>query len=367
MRSFLRTAHKYLSLAFALLWLLQAATGTLLVFRGELDDAMQRGPDEPLSPAAFGAAVTRIAAERKPSLLTFVLASEGSRNRFDLLFEDPEGRTRVVRVDGVGHLVADRPRDHDYPAPGLFQTALDLHESLFAGQRGMWFVGISGLLLLSNIIMGLIMAWPARGQTWRRVLLPGTAGSLPAKLFKWHRALGLALAAFAIAIVATGVLQEYPVDDWMGVQRPEPPARTSALPPAVPFGDALTTAFAHHPGAPIALIEMPGMDHPWYNIRVRSDGESRRVFGWTSVFVDAQDGSVLLDRNAADLPVNAKVYNSFYSIHTGEFFGLGGRIAVLAVGFWLLTMSVLGLLLWWTRRQARTTVRPSHAGMVATK
>jgi len=367
MRSFLRTAHKYLSLAFALLWLLQAATGTLLVFRGELDDAMLHGPDQPLNPATFGAAVTRIAAERTPSVLTFVLASEGSRNRFDLLFENPDGRTRVVRIDGVGDLVADRPRDHDYPAPGLFQTALDLHESLFAGQRGMWFVGISGLLLLSNIIMGLIMAWPARGQTWRRVLLPGAAGSLPAKLFKWHRALGLALAAFAIAIVATGVLQEYPVDDWMGVQRPEPAPRTSALPPAVPFGDALTTAFVLHPGAPIALIQMPGADHPWYNIRVREDGDSRRVFGWTSVFVDAHDRSVLLDRKAADLPANEKVYNSFYSIHTGEFFGLGGRIAVLAVGFWLLTMSVLGLLLWWTRRRARTTVRPSHAGMAASK
>ena len=367
MRSLLRTAHKYLSLTFALLWLLQALTGTLLVFRGELDDALLAGPNRSLEPTKFGSAVTRLATERAPSTLTFVLASEGSKNRFDLLFEDPNGQTRVVRVDGEGHLVADRPRDHDYPAPGLFQTALDAHESLFAGQRGMWFVGISGLLLLSNLIMGVIMAWPARGQTWRRVLLPGTTGSLAAQLFKWHRALGLALATFAIAVVGTGVLQEYPVDDWMGVQRPAPPPRTSALPPAVPLGDALTMALARHPGAPIALIEMPGADHPWYNIRVREESESRRVFGWTSVFVDAQDGSVLLDKNAADLPTNAKVYNSFYSIHTGEFFGFGGRIAVLAVGLWLLTMSVLGLMLWWTRRRVRATVRSPHAGMATTK
>ena len=367
MRSFLRTAHKYLSLTFGLLWLLQAATGVLLVFRGELDDAMLSGPDKPLVPAIFGAAVTKMATERAPATLTYIVASEGSRNRFDLLFEDLQGRTRTVRVDGEGQLVIDRPRDHDYPAPGLFQTALDMHESLFSGQRGMWFVGISGLLLLSNLVAGLIMAWPARGQTWLRVLLPGTAGSLPANLFKWHRALGLMLVAFGIVIVFTGVLQEYPVDDWMGVQRPEPPPKTSSLPPAVPFGDALTTALSRHRGAPIAIIEMPGADHPWYRIRVREDGESRRVFGWTSVLIDAQDGSVLLDKNAADLATNAKVYNSFYSIHTGEFFGLGGRIVVLAVGLWLTTMCVLGFMLWWTRRKARATVRSPQIRMATTK
>jgi len=367
MRSFLRTAHKYLSLTFGLLWLLQAATGVLLVFRGELDDALLQGPNRPLVPATFGAAVTRTAAERAPARLTYILTSEGSRNRFDLLFEDPDGRTRTVRVDGEGRLVVDRPRDHDYPAPGLFQTALDLHESLFSGQRGMWFVGISGLLLLSNVVAGLIMAWPARGQAWRRVLLPGSTGSLPANLFKWHRAVGLMFAAFGIVIVVTGVLQEYPVDNWMGVQRPEPAPRTSSLAPAIPFADALTTALSRHPGAPIAIIEMPGTDHPWYRIRVREDGDSRRVFGWTSVLVDAQDGSVLLDRNATDLATNAKIYNSFYSIHTGEFFGLGGRIVVLVVGLWLTMMCVLGFMLWWTRRNARATVRSPQIRMATTK
>jgi uncharacterized iron-regulated membrane protein len=357
MRSLLRATHKYLSLVFGLLWLLQAATGALLVFRGELDDAFLPGPDRPLAPAAFGAAVTRIAAQRTPAVLTFILASEGSKNRFDLLFEDADGRTRTVRVDGAGSVVAERPRDHDYPAPGLLQTALDLHESLFAGRYGMWFMGISGLLLFANLVVGLIVAWPGNGQTWRRVLWPAMTASLPINLFKWHRAFGVMFAVLGSVIVVTGVLLEYPVDDWMGVQRPEPPGQTNALPPTVAFGDALTTALARYPGAPLALIGMPAAEHPWYYIRVRQDGESRRVFGWTSVFVDAHDGRVLLDVPAADLPVNAKVYNSFYSIHTGEFFGLGGRILALLLGLWLIAMGALGAALWWTRRRARAAQR----------
>ena len=357
MPPFLRTAHKYLSLTFGLLWLLQAATGTLLVFRGELEDATLAGPNQPLDQAAFAAAVSRLEADRKPSTLTFILPSEGSKNRYDLLFEAPDGLTRVLRVDGEGQLVADRPRDHDYPAPGLFQTALDFHESLFSGQRGMWFMGISGLLLLTNIVGGICIAWPRPGQAWRRVLLPGTAGTAPVKLYKWHRALGLAFAAIALVTVTTGILQEYPVDHWMGVQRPDPPPREGHAPFAVPFGAALATAFARYPGAPIALIEMPAADHPWYRIGVRQHDDTRRVFGWTSVLVDAQDGRVLLDVPAADLPLRNKIYNSFYSIHTGEFFRLGGRVVVLFVGLWMLTMATFGFGLWWTRRKMRQAAR----------
>lgn len=357
MSPFLRTAHKYLSLTFGLLWLLQAVTGTLLVFRGEIDDAMLAGPNQPLKPAVLAEAVTRLAAEHAPSALTILVPSEGSKNRYDLLFEAPDGRTRALRVDGEGQLVVDRPRDHDYPAPGLFQTALDFHESLFAGERGMWFMGVSGFLLLTNIIGGIWIAWPRRGQPWRRVLLPGTAGSAPVKLYKWHRALGLVFAAVTLVTVTTGVLQEYPIDDWMGVQRPEPPARESHGPFAAPFADALATAIARYPGAPIAMIEMPAVEHPWYRIRFRQDGDSRRVFGWTSVLVDAQDGRVLLDVPEAKLPLVNKIYNSFYSIHTGEFFGIGGRIVVLFVGLWLITMAVFGGALWWARRKLRTTTR----------
>ncbi len=353
MRSILRNAHKYLSLTFGLLWILQAATGVILVFRGELDDAMLPGASQALAPLLFGDAVAKLVADNPTSTLTYVMASEGSRNRFDLLFTDKDEHTRTLRVDGTGSVLRERPLDYDYPAPGLFQTAHDFHESLFAGDGGKWFLGLSGALLLSNLLLGLKLAWPARGQSWRRVLLPRAAGSFSAKVYKWHRALGLMVVLPAIVIVSCGVLQEWPSDRWLGVDAPVPVSSSRAPAGTVTLGAALTAAMARYQGASLSLIQMPAGDNAFYRIRLRQPGELRRVYGTTTVYVDAHDGSVALDRNAFALPLSEKISNAFYPVHTGEFAGLAGRAIVFCVGLSLLTMAGLGAGMWWTRRVRR--------------
>jgi uncharacterized iron-regulated membrane protein len=353
MRPIIRSTHKYLSLGLGALWLLQALSGVLISFQGEIGDALLRGPDRPLAAGPFGAAVATLAAARPQATLTWIMAGEGSPNRYDLLFTDKDDHTRSVHVDGEGAVLRDAPRDYDYPAPGLFQTAHDFHETLFAGDRGKWFLGCSGFVLLTNLLFGLTLAWPARGQSWRRVLLPGTSGPPAVKFYKWHRALGPCLLVPAIVIVACGVLQQWPADRWLGVDSIAPTPHVSAQTQFVPLAAALTTAMQRYPGAALALVEMPGPDQPWYRIRLRQPGELRRVFGQTTVFVDAHDGAILLDRDAFTLPLNEKIANAFYPIHNGEFLGLPGRLVSLLTGLGLLAMGVLGAGLWWTRRSAR--------------
>jgi len=362
MRSILRLIHKYLGLAVGALWLLQASTGVLIVFQGEIGDAALRGADRPLVPATFGAAVERLAAARAPATLNWIMASEGSANRYDLLFTDAADRTRAVRVDGEGAVLRDIPRDHDYPAPGLFQIAHDLHETLLAGDRGKWLLGLSGFVLLANLLFALKLAWPASGQPWRRVLLPGLGGAAAARFYKWHRALGLLLFAPALVIVACGVLQEWPADAWLGVDTPSPVVAAAKPAGSAGLGGALAAALQRYPGAALALVEMPGTEQPWYRVRLRQPGEIRRVFGQTTVYVDARDGAVLLDRDAFKLPLNEKIANAFYPVHTGEFLGLPGRLVSLLSGLSLIAMILLGAGMWWTRRRTRAAPRtPSTA------
>ena len=352
MRSFLRATHKYLSLTFGILWVLQALTGVLITFRGEIEDALLAGPSQPLDPARFGAAAAKLAAARAETLV-YVMASEGSPNRFDLLFESSNEQLQAVHVDGSGTVLRERPYDHHYPAPGWFATAHDFHETLFSGSRGKLFLGFSGALLLSNLLFALAIAWPARGQGWRRVLLPGVSGPPTAKFYKWHRALGLAIALPAIVVVGCGIAQQWPVDEWLGVESPEPKPHVTDNASTIPLGDAITTALARHPDAALSLVSLPDKEQAWYKVRLRAPGEIRRVFGETAVYVDAHDGSVLLDRDALAMPRNERIANAFYPIHNGEFLGLFGRLLVLAVGLSLLTMATLGACLWWTRRRAR--------------
>jgi uncharacterized iron-regulated membrane protein len=291
------------------------------------------------------------------------MAGEGSPNRYDLLFSDRNDRMDAVHVDGRGIVLRERPYDYAYPAPGLFQTAHDFHETLFSGDRGKLFLGFSGALLLSNLLLGLTLAWPGRGQ-WRRVLLPGMAGPFTANVYKWHRALGLMIVLPAIVIVTCGIAQQWPTDEWLGVESPKPVAHAGAT-GSVALGDAISTALALHPGATLAVVELPSAENAWYRIRLRQPGELRRVYGTTTVYVDAHDGSVLLDRDAFALPLNERISNAFYPIHTGEFAGFIGRLVVLLTGLGLLGMATLGACLWWTRRRARmragTPLRPRMA------
>jgi len=361
MRSIVRTTHKYLGLTFGLLWLLQALSGVLLVFNGELDDALLRGAERALAPAVFATAVTELAAARPQAKLTYIMASEGSANRYDLLFTDHEDRTRSVRVDGEGSVLRDRPRDYDYPAPGIFQIAHDFHETLFAGDRGKWFLGLSGLLLLSNLLLGLKLAWPGRGQPWRRVVLPGSAGPPAVKFFKWHRALGVCVLLPAIVMVVCGVLQEWPPDALLGVDDTSPTPHQSTGQEFISLGAALPVALARYPGATLAIIRMPDANQPWYRVRLRQDGELRRVFGQTTVYVDAHDGAVLRDSDAFKLPLNERIVNAIYPIHSGEAFGIGGRLIVLLTGLSLLAIGVLGAGMWWTRRTARAASKKTQS------
>ena len=364
MRNILRNTHKYLSLTFGLLWVLQALTGVLISFRGEIEDALLAGPEQPLDPARLGAAAATLAAARPAATLAYVMASEGSPNRFDVLFTDARDRTDSVRVDGAGTVLRERPYDYGYPGPGLLQTAHDFHETLFFGDRGKLFLGFSGALLLSNLLIALKLAWPGRGQAWRRVLLPGSAGPPSAKLFKWHRALGLVVVLPAIFFVACGVAQQWPTDEWLGVKSVQPDARSASGAGTVALGDVLSTALARHPGATLSIVSMPDAERPWYRVRMRQPGEWRRVFGKTAVYVDARDGSVLLDRDAATMPLNERISDAFYPLHSGEFLGYAGRVVVLATGLGLLTMAGLGVCLWWARRRqqqhspARTKATP---------
>lgn len=353
MKAVLRKVHRYVSLAFVGLWLLQAATGVLLVFHWEFDDAALNGPARPLNPAAFDAGLRAAVAERPGTKLTAIYASGGSPNRFDAMLEKPDGKSDVLRVDGGGAVLRQRPSDYDFAHIGPFQIATYLHQTLFAGDRGQYLIGISGAVLLSNIVIGLQMAWPRRGQ-WRRALIP-TGGKGPvAPLYGWHRALGLWFAAPALLLVSAGVVLvfEAPFDGLAAPWAPAPErAASTGSGGEVSLAQALTTAGALYPQARLAAVETPSPQSPWYKVRFRQAGDARRVFGTTTVYVDAHGGRVLADYDARRAPWGRKALTALNPLHTGEIGGFAGRVIAVGVGLWLLTLASLGVVLWWTRRR----------------
>lgn len=353
MRQTFRVLHKYLSLGVMALWLFQAVTGVLLVFHWEIDDWSVPGPARPLAPAAFARGLDAMVAARPGDSLSRIYASGGRPGRYDVLVARSDGKTDVLRVDGEGAVLRQRPWDHDQLHIGVFQITTYLHQTLFANDRGKWFLGLSGALLLSNIGMGLTLAWPRAGQ-WRRALLPAKAPRAPMKLLGWHRAAGLWLGLPALVTIAAGVIMAFETPlQGLFVVRPQPEAAAAMREPATGHGDAasaMTTALTLHPGSRMSALEPPGAETPWWTVGLRQRGEWRSIAGRTYIYVSSRSGRVLADADALTAPARTRFWDGLYAVHTGEAGGLAGRLFVTLIGLWLICMCGLGLTLWALRR-----------------
>ena len=206
-RSAVVTTHRWMGLIAAALWLLQAATGVMIVFHWEIDDAITRGAHQATD---WSAIEQRVRGFKPDSMWT----TAGVRDRYDVFASN-----RVIRIDGAGNVLRVRRDDEKFSSGGIVDTIVVLHQSLLAGDTGKLIVGTSGALLLSNMVLGLIAAWPRRKQ-WKRALTPLRSGSRIARLYSWHRALGLWLAILAMCFISAGMTLAFFEFDPPAVRQP---------------------------------------------------------------------------------------------------------------------------------------------------
>jgi uncharacterized iron-regulated membrane protein len=350
----LRACHKYLGLALGALWALEALSGTLLVFHRELSDAELNSKPVATDFRRLDARMTAIERTAGAFRIDQLSVSGGLSGFFDLQEIDDAGRIRVLKLDGQGDVLASHPYNYDFRRMTVLQLAYLFHTSLFAGPTGRLLLGASGCLLMVTLILALRLAWPPRRQL-RRWLWPAAQRRPALKWLTWHRAVGLWLVFPSLLFITAGAVEGMIVPLERLVAMPPPPhvAPTTRSPSRISPSRAIAAAVARNPGSRFATLQMPTARETWYQIRVREPGELRRVFGTTTVYVSATDGSVLADQDALKAPFGVRVLANCFPLHTGEFMGLGGRLLSLVNGLWLTVMIMLGVTLWWSRRIQR--------------
>lgn len=354
MRRSLTKLHRWLSLAALLFWTVQALTGVLIVFHWEIDDALIAAPHRATDLQAIDRRLALLAPAGSGRSIASVWISAGAPDRWDVTVSDGHaGTSDAVRIDGAGDVLRVRHDGERFADGGWIDTLVLLHQTLLGGDTGSWIVGLSGCLLLGNLIMGLVMAWPRKGF-WKRSLTPPRAGPPVARLYGWHRAVGLWVVIPALLLVSAGVARVFADGFERMIGAPVPTA--AAIKPAplgIAFSQAVSIAVARHPGATPAGIDFPTAEDATWHIRLLARGEPRRAYGMTTVWVDGNDGRVVADVDAVHAPFTRRFADLVYPLHTGELGGLAGRIAVMAIGLWLLSMIGIGASLWFTRSRLR--------------
>ncbi len=348
------TIHRWLGIAAAAFWLIQAVTGTLLAFHFEIEDALLSSRHQPTDLAAIEERLEAFDGAGGKANVIWIWTTAGLPDRYIISHQDPDGVARKTYIDGAGAVLRDAAAT-DY---SFLQFVREIHLTLAAGTLGHWLLAVTGLLLVTNLIAGLIAAWPVRGQ-WRGALIPRGNSSKASGLYSWHRAVGLWAVIPAIVISATGafMLFEHELGDLLGVPELALPANPPTGAP-IGFAAASRAATAAIPGSRFVGTTMPSESDASYYAWVRAPGELYRGgYGGSLVIVDANNGTARGAWPATEAPAARAFLASFYPLHTGESLGLTGRILSMAIGLWLTVSIVLGILLWLKRRPRRGAAR----------
>lgn len=252
--------------------------------------------------------------------------------------------------------------------PLLMPTLFHVHRYLVAGETGKVLVAITGVSLALLILTGMVLWFPrlTRSALWHAVTVRH-GGNWPRFSFQLHRAGGLFAAPVLLVIAVSGIHFNMPA--WVTplvhavapvTQHGKLANRSARGSDPIPLSQALLQAQALFPEGRVSRVSLPSGPGQPFEIRVRQPGELRQGSGATRISIDSGNGSVLRVIDPERARGGDRFLSWLFPLHTGEAFGLAGRIVISLFGVVPLIFFVTGLVVW-------VRLRRMHPGFGATR
>ncbi|WP_324731739.1 sulfite reductase flavoprotein subunit alpha [Pseudomonas paeninsulae] len=375
--------HWLFGISAGLVLALMGVTGALYAFEGEIMAALNpqvlrvEARDSGILPPAELVRKIQAAAGKTVSGL-WVDTRDASAAR--VFFTPPSGERRgpMRYFDPYTGELLGRPAGQQF-----FGLMLQLHRFLAMGETGKQITAASTLALLFFCLSGLYLRWPRRALNWRAWLTLDWAKR--GRAFKWdlHAVAGTWCLLFYLCASLTGLYWSY---DWYreGMTRllgdasaqqqdKRDGSRASragrgeapAAPPAVDY-DAVWRSLqdAAGPGLVAWNLRLPPVaGKPATVFYLLADAEHPRALNQLSL--DPLSGQVSRNERYADKSFSAQLLTSVYALHTGEYFGLAGRILMLLASLAMPLFAITGWLLYLERRRNKRAVSKARSGLVA--
>jgi uncharacterized iron-regulated membrane protein len=353
--------HLWAGIIFTLYLVVIGVTGSILVFRVELERLCGLKPwqdirvDGPI--ADITSVIEKLRAAYPRSHIVSVDAPSETDATFVSILEGP-GRFKIGSAPADGKILGEFPHNRTW-----LDTVAELHISLLDPRRGqgrMWNgVGAAFLLLLN--LTGLVIWWPGI-RNWKRALMVDFARGWRRINFDLHVAVGFWTILIASFWAVSGIYFGWPRQVFQFVNSISPIA--SARPPAIrvePILDApqpdlrelLRHAYAVDPGTTLGGIAFPYSRRAPLAILMRRRSAPGYEYADT-VYFNPSDGAYIstwrygVNQSLGDWLIWLQV-----PLHFGTYWGLAVKIAWAAAGLAIPLLGVTGLLMYWNRALRR--------------
>ena len=356
MRALWLQIHRWLGLTLGALGVLVGLSGSVLVFDQRIDAL--------LNPQHYAVS------DPRPALgfAQYAEAAAGSGRAVGIRLPDDTGGPVIVTVRAregdLFHRVYLDPTSGrvlgSAPGGGFIGWAHRFHESLALREYwGRGLVGLVGAAMLASSLSGIYLWWPGRRRMRQAFgLRPGLATSR-----NLHYVLGLYLSLALALLSFTGLWLAYadagrrlaaafgPLSPApRSVQAPEAPGTRLRLPPDA----AVDAARTLYPDATVTSLGLPGGPRGVYRVNLRRTNE--RI----AVFVSPASGAVLWRTDGATQTSGDAFLALQRALHSGETFGLPGRVLFFLTGLLPAILVGTGTMMW-LRERRRATISPAAA------
>jgi uncharacterized iron-regulated membrane protein len=359
-------------LTLLVLLVVAGATGGVLTFRDELERAINPhlhvvapgGARVPLEDVI--AAVERRYPMARVSTITLRTETDADASLVVYMAKRPNGPPGDLPASEAfvdpytGTVLGDRNRRHPvFSRANVVPMLIRLHYSLLLETPGVWVMGGAAMVWLLTSVIGLALAWPTSWpsvRSWRPIVTVRRHDGPYKFTYDMHRALGVALLPVWLVLAFTSVYLNFPGLIRAATARVATvtAAPTRALVRVEPFitpDQAIDAAVTHVPGAkPFGVTR--DFVRGWYSVRLIVPGDVNPS-GNSQVYVDFSTGDVVATRMASELSAGDRFLFWQFPLHSGEAFGLPGRLAVTLVAMVLVVMCGTGLYVWWRGWSAR--------------
>lgn len=374
-RSIVRKLHLVLSLSAGALLALAGLTGSALVFREEIDRALDPSVHQAPPPAnstsaraPLSAALERVrrAHPDHPPMYVRMPRQEGATYEFWMDASDG----RLVYADPhTARILGSR-----VPSETLTGWLHALHVELLLGEAGHTVQGAAGLALLGLTITGVFLWWPGVRHLGRGFRVSWSA---PWKRVNYdlHKAVGaLGLPLLFVAGLTGAALVFHEAARWaldgitasppaLKPPAPAPPSSGATGSGAVSVDGAIAAARALLPHARVTWVYLPGPQDGTFTVRMKLPDEAHPN-GSNYVYVERRSGRVLRADLTPQQSRGARAFNLLYPTHTGVVWGLPGRILGAIAGLLPLVLLTTGLILWRSRGRRKTPGTRQPAGLI---